>query len=223
MKLKKAAAIALAFATTAALCVPATALAAASDTATFEDGTIESSTANTKDSVITGTITATKLSVSVPTKAAFTIDPTITATAVDTQLTNVPTNYAVTNNSAVPVYAYISKCAIAKGADMTGTPTLVTAASGLDTANAVMFAVKDADSKPVDFATVTDWLTAGDSLKYYPIKDSGKLAAKGPSDATGDAATMSFYGQTTTGWADGDSFTVTPTFTVATKDPSKTA
>lgn len=222
MKLKKAAAIALAFATTAALCVPATAFAA---DATFEGGTIESTTANTKDSVITGTITATKLSVSVPTKAAFTIDPTITATAdaagTTAQLTNKPTNYKVTNDSAVPVYAYISKCTIAKAGATTGTPTLVTATSGLTTDNAVMFAVKDDTSKPKDFATAADWLTAGSTLKYYPITGNGKLAAKGPSDTNGGSATMSFYGQTTTGWATGDSFTVQPTFTVSTTDPTK--
>lgn len=226
MKLKKAAAVVSAFAVTAALCVPATALAADTDTATSE--TVASATA--KESVITGTIAVTTLSVSVPTKAAFTIDPTITVTndaaGTTAQLTNVPTNYSVTNNSAVPVYAYISKCEITKGAGMTGTPTLVTATSGLSTDNAVMFAVKDDAGKPANFDAADNWLTAAADLKYYPIKDNGKLAAQKMKDGAADPsqtdnkATMSFYGQTTTGWVDGDTFTVKPTFTIATQDPA---
>lgn len=220
MKMKKLAICALSLATAAAMCAPVAAFAA-------DAGTTEVKAAGTSDSTITGTISATTLSVSVPTTAAFTIDPTVEATATNTQITNVPTNYTVKNASAVPVYAYISKCAIAKSGSMTGTPTLVTAATGLTAANSLMFAVKDDASKPTNFDTAADWLTAATDLKYYPFgsADHGKLAAQkmknGSPDAgqTDNAATMSFYGQTTTGWADGDEFVITPTFTVTTSDP----
>ena len=198
MKKSKIGACALALATAAAICVPGTALA---DPVAAGSKTLEA--AGTSDSIITGTITATKLSVSVPTTAAFTIDPTIEATTTSAQLTDVPDNYTVTNASAVPVYAYISGCTMSTG-------SLVTAASGLSTDKAVMFAVKD--SAPANFDAPGDWLTTTPGT-YYPIKDNGKLAAK-----TG-TATMSFYGQTTTGWSNGDTFTITPTFTITTSDP----
>lgn len=213
MKKSKIGACALALATAAAICVPGMAFAA---DATITDDAVTADK-GTSNSTITGTITATKLSVSVPTTAAFTIDPTITATddtaGITAQLTNVPTNYTVTNKSVVPVYAYISGCTVTKAGTTAGDPTLVNATSGLSTDYAVMFAVKDADSKPADFKTSGDWLTTTPG-KYYAIKDNGKLAAK-----TG-AATMSFYGQTTSGWSNGDSFTVVPTFTITTTDPA---
>lgn len=209
MKMKKLGACAIALATATALCAPAAAFAA--------DGTV-TAPGGTSSSTITGTIAATTLSVSVPTAAAFTIDPTVEATTVNSQLKSVPDNYTVTNASVVPVYAYISGCAVAKGADMTGTPTLVTATADLSTANAVMFAVKDDTGKPTDFDTPTDWLTTTPG-KYYPITANGKLAAK--NDTATDEATMKFYGQTTTGWTNGDTFTITPTFTIAVTDPTK--
>lgn len=206
MKMKKLGACAIALATATALCAPMAAFAA--------DATITPGKgAGDTDSVITGTIAATTLSVSVPTAAAFTIDPTKAADNVSSQLTDVPTNYTVTNASVVPVYAYISACGIAKAGTTAGTPTLVTAVDNLTTANSVMFAVKDATSAPEDFTKPADWLTTT-ADKYYPITANGKLAAKN------GAATMSFYGQTTTGWTNGDSFTVTPKFTITATDPT---
>lgn len=219
---KKFGACALALATAAAVCVPGTALA---DPVAV--GTSEMTAAGDAASTITGTITATKLSVSVPTTAAFTIDPTITATndaaGVAAQLTNVPTDYTVTNSSAVPVYAYISNCAISA---TDGTPALVTKADGLTADKAVMFAVKDAASKPANFATEADWLTTA-AGKYYAFNaaEYGKLATPKAATAAGDssnAATMSFYGQTTTGWSNGDTFTIVPTFTITATAPETT-
>lgn len=215
---KKFGACALALATAAAVCAPGVALA---DPVAV--GTTEVNAAGDTASTITGTITATTLSVSVPTTAAFTIDPTVEAAAVDSQLTNVPTDYTVTNSSAVPVYAYISKCVINKGADMTGTPTLVTKTADLATNNAIMFAVKDTASKPADFATEDDWLTTT-AGKYYAFNatEKGKLAtptAATAADDTSNLATMSFYGQTTTGWSNGDTFTIVPTFTITATAP----
>ncbi len=208
MKKSKIGACALALATAAAICVPGTALA---DPVAAGSKTLEA--AGTSDSLITGTITATKLSVSVPTTAAFTIDPTIEATNPSTQITDASTNYTVTNASAVPVYAYISDCTIAKAGTTAGNPTLVDKTADLATDYAVMFAVKDTASAPSNFTTDSDWLTGAGTYYAFNAVDHGKLAAK-----TG-TATMSFYGQTTTGWSNGDTFTITPTFTIATGDP----
>ena len=217
MKKSKIGACALALATAAALSVPSLAFAAGATSSTV-------AVAGDTPSTITGTITATKLSVSVPTTAAFTIDPTIEAAAVDSQLTDLPDNYTVTNESAVPVYAYISSCSINKGVGMSGDPTLVTATSGLSDDYAVMFAVKDAASKPANFSTADDWLTTAPGTYYaFNADGHGKLATQKAATAAGDtsnAATMSFYGQTTTGWSNGDTFTIVPTFTIATKDPA---
>ncbi len=214
MKKSKIGACALALATAAAICVPGTALA---DSVAAGSKTLEA--AGTSDSLITGTITATKLSVSVPTTAAFTIDPTIEATDPSTQLTDLPTNYTVTNASAVPVYAYISDCTIAKAGTTAGNPTLVNKTADLATDYAVMFAVKD--SAPANFDTPGDWLTGAGTYYAFNAATHGKLAAKSAADKASDAsnvATMSFYGQTTTGWSNGDTFTITPTFTIATTD-----
>ena len=216
MKKSKIGACALALATAAAICVPGPALA---DPVPAGSKTLEA--AGTSDSTITGTITATKLSVSVPTTAAFTIDPTIEATDPSTQLTDVPTNYIVTNASAVPVYAYISDCTIAKAGATAGNPTLVDKTADLATDCAVMFAVKDAASAPSGFDTEGDWLTGAGTYYAFNAATHGKLAAKSAADKASDgsnAATMSFYGQTTTGWSNGDTFTITPTFTIATTD-----
>lgn len=219
MKMKKLGACALALATAAAICSPAAAFADATIT-----GDAVTTVGGAKESVITGTIEATKLSISVPTAAAFTIDPTIAATDdVDgtiSQLTNVPTNYTLTNKSAVPVYAYISGCTIAAAGATTGTPTLVSATSGLSADKAVMFAVKDSTSAPKDFKTADDWLSTTPG-KYYAFNaaDKGKLADKTANDKSNEA-TMSFYGQTTTGWSHGDSFTIKPTFTIAVTQPA---
>ena len=207
MKKSRIGACALALATAAAICVPGTALAAP---AAAGSKTLEA--AGASDSTITGTITATKLSVSVPTTAAFTIDPTVEATDPGKQITDASTNYTVTNASAVPVYAYISNCTIAKAGATAGNPTLVKKTADLATDCAVMFAVKDAASAPSNFDTEGDWLTGAGTYYAFNAATHGKLAAK-----TG-TATMSFYGQTTTGWSNGDTFTITPTFTIATTD-----
>lgn len=210
MKMKKLAASALALATAAAICAPAAAFAA---DVTSTDATAPGDT----DSAITGTIKATTLSVSVPTKAAFTVDPGKTAAAGEGGQYASPTNYTVTNKSVVPVYAYVSKVA-ATDVSLVAAPADVKAATNAGDKDAkIMFAVKDA--APTDFNTAGDWLTTGTS-KYYAFNAStfGKLDAAGGSNAD---ATMKFYGQApSTNWTEKQTFTVTPTFTITTTDPS---
>lgn len=229
MKLKKAAAIALAFATTAALCVPATALAADPDpTAGTPENVIAAD--GTKSSVITGTIKPTTLKVSVPTVVSFDVDPGATpaATAVDatTKISGQfksPSNFTVTNYSVVDVYGYVSGVA-ATGATLsqTGAAAGVRAADGTAWDTVPTVQVVASDTAPGDFATPAKWFDTAKTKKLYAFNEAtkGKLAASLDGTTKGGEATMHMYGQVTQGgWKAGDTFTVTPTFTIKTADP----
>lgn len=232
MKLKKAAAIALAFATAAALSVPSAALAADGDPAAGTPAEIKSSAdgKNSASSAITGTIKPTTLKVSVPTVVSFDVDPGATpaATAVDptTKVSGQfksPSNFTVTNYSVVDVYGYVSGVA-ATGATLsqTGATAGAHAADGTTWATEPAVQIVASDTAPGDFATAAKWFDTTKTKKLYAFNSTanGKLAASADGTAAGGEATMHLYGQVAqTGWKTGDTFTVTPTFTIATADP----
>lgn len=220
MKMKKLAASALALATAAAICAPAAAFADGLDDSTVIPATPNvTSAGGATDSTITGTIKATTLSVSVPTKAAFNVDPGAAAKAGEGGQYASPTNYTVTNKSVVPVYAYVSKVAVTGVSLVDASANVKPATNAGDSDAAIMFAVKEAAAAPTGFDTAGDWLTTTTS-KYYAfnVANNGKLDAAG---GTAAAATMKFYGQApSTNWSEAQTFTVTPTFTISTTAPT---
>lgn len=225
MKRKAAGALALAVALSGALAVPAFAADPSADATVSESG-------KTASTVITGTIRPTTLSVTVPTAVAFDVDPGATA---GTELSGdkagqftSPSNFAIANNSVVDVYAYVSAVT---AADVNLTAKKAEVAAKTNEAPAkIMVGVKDA--APASFGTEADWLTnpLAEGAKYYAFNAdaNGKLAAKDPAAAEGaqtdNKAAMRIFGQVpSTGWANGDTFTVTPTFTITVTDPAAPA
>ena len=231
MKLKKAAAIALALATTAALSAPATALAADSDPTAGTPAEIASSAtgSNSASSAITGTIKPTTLKVSVPTVVSFDVDPgkdaavaTPDANKVSGQFRS-PSNFTVTNYSVVDVYGYVSGVT-ATGATLsqTGATAGAHAADGTAWTTEPAVQIVASDTAPTNFSTAADWFDTAKTKKLYAFNeaDKGKLAASADGTTAGGEATMYLFGQVAkTGWKANDTFTVTPTFTIAVTDP----
>ena len=173
------------------------------------------------DSVITGHIKVTNISVKVPVTSSFDIDPNkevAAGGAGDAQMGGQAGNYTITNLSTVPLDISITKVAPGNGIE------LVTTVAALDTKDKnILFAVREAnEAVPVlpggaDNDDGAKWMdstaiTASAPYKVAAIDAKNTLAAKG---AAGDALTMRVYAATKKGWKAGDSFTVTPTFTVA--------
>lgn len=222
MKKSKLGACALALATAAAICVPATAFAADAPSAT--DPANVTASGGTQSSELTGTINATTLSVSVPTKATFNVDPTATAAAGSYDGSThkhgqfeSPTNYAITNNSKVPVYAYIS--GVATPTTGTVTDLSLTKKTAEVTSHAIQFAVAGTGGPTLALDAEAGWLDTA-TAKYFAFNATGhgKIAA----GDTGNSAGMDFFGavsDTAGAWAQGDTFVVQPTFTVTATDP----
>lgn len=155
-----------------------------------------------------GTIKATNLVVTVPSKIPFYIDPTKKATeGVKAQITQPDDDIKITNNSAVPVYAKISKVE-------QEIVTLVDVDTGLTGNQTAMLGIKK-ENEITDFTKTTDWLTAN-TTDYYLSNDNGKIAASG-----GDL-TLEVCGQAGAGWAADDTFTVTTTIVVSVTKPTGT-
>ena len=167
--------------------------------------------------VITGTIVATQLKVTVPTTIAFNIDPTKAALGTSgdktaNQITQ-PGNLKITNGSVVPIWVKVSNVSVAKAGSSTDAPDLTQTYTEVTngTARKMMFGMKTAD--PGKFDTAGDWLKAGvPTSNYYMDLNSGKLEATG--SAT-DSMTFKLYGCINKGWTVGNQFTITPTFTVS--------
>ena len=172
------------------------------------------------DSVITGHIKVTNISVKVPVTSSFDIDPNkevAAGGAGDAQMGGQAGNYTITNLSTVPLDISITKVAPGNGIG------LVTTVAALDTKDKnILFAVREAneavpalpgggdDAKWMDSTAITA------SAPYKVAADDAKntIEAKGAADGA-DALTMKVYAATKKGWKAGDSFTVTPTFTVS--------
>lgn len=250
----KLGALALSVALASTLCVP---LAFAEDPPTPPadpaDPGYTTTTAPTKadgtgtaDSTMTGTIKATTLSVSVPTTVAFNIDPgaydaaKIGEAADGTthksgQFTN-PTSLAITNNSVVDVYCYVTGVTLTQ--DKIKTLTLVNAPGNLtrsgsgtvDGTAAIMFGLSNS-ATVLSGTTPADWLmsTVSASAPYYALNktDKGKLSARLASTDSGYTTQTNHKAEITIrgavkdrGWTNGDSFKVVPQFTIATTAPT---
>lgn len=184
-------------------------------------------------SELTGTISITDISVKVPVKAIFDIDPNkaLTTGAASPQITGQATNYTITNLSSVPLNISVTKVKAAKGTGTDGAaPTFVTTLNALEsTEHGIMFSIRPSDTTaapaplmPADKATALsdDWLkpgadgVIGDSYKFQTSGATYKLEETGTAGGK-DTLTMTLYGATKKGWTSGDTFTVTPTFTVS--------
>lgn len=226
---RPACAAAMAFAL--ALAVPA---AASATPAEVSKNTELTGTSPTSTAKVTGTIHATTLKVQVPTDVAFHIDPGAAKGTNGTgqkrgQFTS-PTNYTVTNYSAVDVYAFVSGVS-------SDDATLVNVESGLQKTpgktgtNDISAMVGLSDADDMVLGTSSHWLTPSTvkddkNNRYYPLKKSahGLLTASTDTDQNtpGGSATMMVYGAVKQGgWAEGDSFSFKPTFKIMTVDPSK--
>lgn len=186
-------------------------------------------------SELTGTISITDIKVKVPVKAIFDIDPnkTLTTGTASPQITGQATNYTITNLSSVPLNISITNVATAKGSKTTGAdPEFVTTINDLESKeHGIMFSIRPSDTTvasvpvlPADKTTALadNWLkpsaakggTIGNTYKFQDSGATYKLEATGTAGGK-DALTMTLYGATKTGWTSGDTFTVTPTFTVS--------
>ncbi|MBS5065059.1 MAG: hypothetical protein KHZ58_14920 [Hungatella hathewayi] len=211
-----------------------------------EVSTVNESGKGTMSMTVEGTIKATQLSVTVPLKAAFDVDPGKSGTAaedasnskVDAGIVTDASNYKITNNSATPVWVYISGMAVKTGSEVGAAGkdialvSTVEALKNTTDGNNVMIAIKKDDQfteppmlNAVEGAGKNFWLTAGTDKTYYMDGDAanatttyGKLESKGKA---GNDMSLKVYALTMGDWQDGNKFAVTPTFTVSTKDPSK--
>lgn len=147
---RKVGALALSVALASAICVPTVAFAAEewdpdvtygtpSENVTAPDG-------DGTDTVLTGVIKPTTLSVSVPTAVTFSVDPGANpsftgapGSATIGQFGN-PSNYTITNKSRVPIYAAVTSVA---AADCTLTAALANLEAGTATSPKVMVALND--------------------------------------------------------------------------------
>ena len=237
-------AIALASILSLALCAPALAFAADAPTAS-DEGTVTEPD-GTKESVITGTVRATTITVTVPTQVAFYIDPgKDQSAALDGtfgaghneigQYVN-PTNFTITNRSAVDVYGYVSSVASPH-------VTLVNSGSlskpggvAPSVANKgdikVMVGLGDATEADMALGTPGNWLTESiadtKDGRYYAFNKTqhGKLAAATANAGSGGtvsddgAATITIRGAVFQGgWSQHDTFLIKPTFKIVT-DPA---
>ncbi len=167
------------------------------------------------ETTLNGTIKATTLSVTIPLTAAFDIDPTkYSATDPNIQVGgNQSSGYKIVNNSAVPVYVYISGVSVP-----TSGVTLVDTVAGLDTNKALMLAISEKPTAAAsDISNTGFWLKTSMTGKYY--MDTTQ-ANKGKLDANGGTMNLKIYGMTQKGWSNADTFAVKPSFTVTVTEPT---
>ena len=248
-------AVALASALALALGVPGVAFAADPDPVPPEASgeKIVTAAGDTQEAEITGTVKATTITVSVPTKVTFYLDPGA-AQSTDAsgwatskkigQYTN-PSNFTITNRSAVDVYGYVSQVTSPH-------VTLVNAKSSLrkpggvapspDNAAriGVMVGLAGVD-ETLSFDKTADWMTvdgvkdAKDARYYAFNKDRhGRLAAaqNGQVSSYTDSQNKKLEGQYTMtirgavfngGWSQDEKFLINPVFKIVTTDPSTVA
>ncbi len=189
----------------------------APDAAVAEVITEEKTGANAVETTLNGRINATTLSVSIPLTAAFDIDPTKfdgTSPNANVQVgDNQSSGYKVVNNSAVPVYVYVSGVTVP-----TSGVSLVDNVGALDSNKALMLAISEKESAASSDITDTSfWLKTTMSGNYYMDKNR---ANKGKLDANGGTMNLKIYGMTKQGWSVADTFSIKPSFTVAVTAPS---
>lgn len=228
-------AFAVASALALTLCAPVAAFAADPTAGTNADATATATPAST----ITGTIHATTLKATVPTVVAFDIDPGATQTAALTgtfgasnkkigQFTN-PTNYTITNYSAVDVYGYVSSVTTTNATLINTKGDLAKAVGAPTTANTkVMVGLCGTADSYLDITKTDGWLMADiadtAAKRYYAFNKTtqGKLAASANAPtAAGGSATMTIRGAVLNGnWAENQSFQVKPVFKITASVPA---
>lgn len=198
----------------------------------------------TADVEITGTVKATTITVSVPTRVSFYIDP---GAEQDTALSDPsknkygqylnPTNMTVTNLSAVDVYGYVPKVksdyvTLTSGSDLEKPGGVAPAANG-STKDRIKVKVGLCDTtETLNLGTANNWLTESvadtPADRYYAFNkdEQGKLTAATANAGTG--ATVSTNGARTItirgavfqgGWSQNESFLIQPTIKIVT-DPN---
>lgn len=247
-RVRPALAVALASALTVALAAPAAAFAADPTPPQVDAADVKTvtTTGGTQETEITGTVKATTVSVTVPTKVAFYLDPgAAQATTKDAsankygQYTN-PTNITVTNRSAVDVYGYVSSVAsndvtlVDKKADLKKPGGIAPGAANANQIGVMVGICDTTESMSLD--TTEDWMTVAgvDDTKdkrYYAFNKAkhGRLsAAQGDVVSSHDGIegsyTMTIRGAVFQGgWSQDESFLIKPTIKIVTTDPSTVA
>lgn len=198
----------------------------------YADGALSGDT-NTD---VTGTIKATNVKITVPTKSAFNLNPWVDAAKTDAQIEN-PTNFELSNYSPFPVFAKVSKVAVAAPTSATVTAVNLVASTDALTKNGdVLLALSSESAAPTDYTTANGFkaMTAGQDQSYFTDAAATGKIEKGTGEKEADGSfktpskmTMKFYGQAfddgENGWQAGDSFVLTPTFTVSLKSFSASA
>ncbi len=169
------------------------------------------------ETTLNGTIKATTLSVTIPLTTAFDIDPTkYDKDDANVQIgSNQSSGYKIVNNSAVPVYVYVSGVTVP-----TSGVTLVDKVDSLTANKSLMLAISQKTAATAsDISDTSFWLKtpmgAGD--KYY--MDSTR-ANKGKLAANGGTMELKLFGMTQNGWSNAETFAVKPSFTVTVTEPS---
>lgn len=245
---RPALAMALASALTLALAAPAAAFAADPMPPQVADADVKTvtTTGGTQETEITGTVKATTVSVTVPTKVAFYLDPgAAQGTTRDAsankygQYTN-PTNITVTNRSAVDVYGYVSSVSsndvtlVNSKADLKKPGGIAPGAANASQIGVMVGICDTTESMSLD--TPGDWMTVAGVAdtkdnRYYAFNKAkhGRLsAAQGDvvssHDGIGGSYTMTIRGAVFQGgWSQDESFLIKPTIKIVTTDPSTVA
>ena len=189
------------------------------DTAAAETAVKSSETSlgdgGTADSVITGHIKVTNISVKVPVTSSFDIDPNKEVSAGgagNAQMGEQATNYTITNLSTVPLDISITKVTPGNGV------TLVQTVGALSTDKSVIFAIREANEAVPALPGGADdakWMTSGTLASPYKVSATLNTIEAAGTAGGKDSLTMKVYAATKKGWKSGNSFTITPTFTVS--------
>ena len=172
------------------------------------------------DSTITGHIQITNISVKVPITSSFDIDPNkeVAANADATaQMGQQAENYMITNLSTVPLDISITKVEPSAGV------TLVDTVNDLSADKSVLFAIREANEAVPKLPGTKNnavWMNKADIVGGAPYYVKGSSAytiqaADDTVDGGADTLKMKVYAATKKGWKSGNSFTITPTFTVS--------
>lgn len=168
---------------------------------------------NTVETKLYGTIKATQLKVTVPISVYFYVDPNKEVQNSTTQVTQ-PSNITVKNDSNVPVYIAVKSIAL-EGVTLTDQPSNLK-----NTKKYMMFSISSTAKPTLSFATQSDWLMpsyfTGKNL-FHLDSTHGKVPAM--SGSKSGELSMLIHARAEDGWSMNDTFTITPTFVVAT-DPT---
>lgn len=250
-RLRRVGALALASALVLALGAPAAAFAADPEPPAPDANTPLNVTQANGEQIATikGTVKATTLKVSVPTQVSFYIDPGAAASTTPTnwptntkigQFTS-PSNFTVTNYSAVDVYGFVSSVT-SDWVTLVNNDTLEKPGGVRPSAdNKGRIKVKIGLGDPtmnMNLATPGDWMTEtgiddADGKRYYAFNKAkkGLLASSADGTTAEDgtnrddgakgAYTVTIRGEVKSGgWSQDDNFLVKPVFKIVSAEPA---